>query len=139
MTTADQVRDEDIDVSLLGPLLAEFVKLVGVSATMRIVERFGGTPLYLAAEPPADGQLAKLIGWPDAQRLGREFAGEHPMIPKAYAALKALRNRRLVADRHRGLTLSQLAQRYGLTQRRICQILAADDTPEPDCNGRLFD
>lgn len=128
-----------VDVSNLGPLLARFVELIGIDATMRIVERFGGAPLYIAAEPRSDGPLAVLIGWPAARDLGSEFAGEHPTIPKAYGALQALRNRRLRDDRREGRSLRQLALRYGLTQRRICQILAADDPSEPDPNGSLFD
>ena len=128
-----------VDVSNLGPLLARFVELIGIDATMRIVGRFGGAPLYLAAEPRPDGPLAMLIGWPAARLLGGEFAGEHPTIPKAYVALQALRNQRLRDDRRAGRSLRQLALRYGLTQRRVCQILAADDSVEPDANGRLFD
>lgn len=123
-----------LDTQLLEPLLQDFVRLVGLANTMAIVERWGGLPLYIAGQPDAEGDLAQLIGMEAAQILAREYGGERPRIPKAGKALRALRDVRIRAD-HATKSIRALVLEHGLSERRICEILAAEPASQPD----LFD
>lgn len=125
----------DLDIELLEPLLREFVALIGLAKTMLIVERWGGLPLYVAANPKPDSELACLIGLEAAMILGRAYPGNRLAISKAGAALRALRDRRIRAD-HAHLSIRQLVETHGLSERRICEILAAEPA---DAGPGLFD
>ncbi|TXI23042.1 MAG: hypothetical protein E6Q67_05130 [Roseateles sp.] len=116
---------QGLDVELLEPLLQEFVALVGLAKTMLIVDTYGGLQLYIAAVPHADSALARLVGLESALALGKEFGLTRLRIPKAGAALRAIRDRRIRAD-HAHKSLRELVLAYGLSERRICEILAAD-------------
>lgn len=123
-----------LDVELLEPLLREFVAHIGLAKTMLVVDRWGGLPIYVAAVPDPTGELACLVGLEAAIVLGREYPGNRLRIPKAGAALRAIRDRR-ICDDHARLSIRQLVQAYGLSERRICEILA--DGPRE--SGPLFD
>lgn len=124
-----------VDVELLEPLLREFVALIGLSKTMVIVDAWGGQPRYFAATPDPNGELVRLVGLEAAAALGREYPGIRLPIPKAGAALRAVRDRRIRAD-HAHLSIRQLVEAYGLGERRICEILAASPA---DLGPGLFD
>lgn len=127
-------RLDALDTQLLEPLLQDFVRLVGLASTMAIVEKWGGLPLYVASQPTSDSDLARLIGLDAAQLLGREYGGDRPHIPKAGKALRALRDARIRAE-HADKSIRQLVLDYGLSERRICEILAVGQVEHPD----LFD
>lgn len=123
-----------LDVELLEPLLREFVAHIGLAKTMLIVDRWGGLPIYIAANPDEGTELARLVGLEAAVVLGRAYPGSRLPIPKAGAALRAIRDQRICAE-HARLSIRQLVQAYGLSERRICEILAAG----PQDLGALFD
>lgn len=114
----------ELDVDLLEPLLREFCRLIGLPATLAIVEAWGGLPLYIAELQDPGSQLSKAIGYDQARVLGREFGGERPMIPKAGRALRALRDQRIRRE-HSTKSIRQLVLDYKLSERRVCEILAA--------------
>ncbi|XHS78526.1 Mor transcription activator family protein [Burkholderiaceae bacterium UC74_6] len=122
-----------VDPDLLEPVLRRFSELIGLAKTMLIVEMWGGLQLYIAKTPPADGDLAGVIGLDAAQKLGDEFGGEHVIVPKAGRALRAVRDRRIRAE-HDTKSIRQLCIEYNLAERRLCEILAegdeADDQPD---------
>ena len=127
-----------LDVELLEPLLRQFVELIGIKATMALVEVHGGTRLCIAEAADENAALVALIGADKAAILGRHFGRERPVIPKGEAALRALRNRRIVADLER-MSVRQVALRYGLHERRIWQIQAELGSPETASTAGLFD
>lgn len=127
----------DLDVQLLEPLLRHFVDLIGLQKTMLIVDKWGGLPIYIAKDPDPDSELASLIGLPGAIKLAGEYPGDRPRIPKAGAALRAVRNQRIRAE-HAVKSLRQLVLEYKLSERTICDILAAGE-PERGQSLGLFD
>lgn len=127
----------ELDVDLLEPLLQEFYRLIGLPSTLKIVEIWGGLPLYIAEWQDPGSQLARAIGYDHAKALGREFAGERPMIPKAGRALRALRDQRIRRE-HATKSIRQLVLDYKLSERRICEILAEGPGTVPPEPG-LFD
>ena len=136
MSVREAISTDQVDLDLLEPLLKRFAELIGLSKTMVIVEMWGGLQLYVAKNPPVDGDLANVIGLEPARQLGDEFGGEHLAVPKAMRALRALRDTR-IRDEHSTKSIRQLCIDHGLTERRVCQILDGGDSDE-DQPG-LFD
>ena len=127
-------RDElaGLDTRLLEPLLRDWVKLIGLAATMAIVERHGGLLLNIARKADENAELVALIGRDKAAVLGCHYGGERPLVPKALPALQALRNERMRADRSTK-SVRQIAREHRLGERRVWQILGgAEEASTPD-------
>jgi len=115
---------DDIDYNLLPGILQEIADLIGIPATMAIVEEYGGVRLYVPMKVTPDHPLSQLIGQANAEKLADHFGGEdHFDIPKAKAALRAIRDKEI---RSLWPTLSQrqLALKYQTTERNIRLILS---------------
>lgn len=124
-----------IDVSDLPPRLAALAGLIGLSATLRLVEARGGTRIYVPDMASAEHWLARLLGLTALQQLVAEHARDYIELDRAAAALRAARDRKIVADHAGGTSTATLALENGLTQRQVFNILAraADvDVDEPD-------
>lgn len=120
-TTTPTVTAAEIDPSLLEPLLRDMVELVGLKATLAIVKQHGGTRLWFPNDPKPDSPMVALVGMDNARRLCLHFGADRPTIPKAQAALQALRDAD-IRDNPQGLSVPQLALKHGLIERRIYQI-----------------
>lgn len=131
----------DIDIGLLEPLLRDWVRLIGVNATLAIVEKHGGTLLNIPIKAEENADLVALIGADKAAILGREYGKERPLVPKALDAIRELRDRQIRAQRDHK-SMRQLAREWGLGERRIRQITSSDPapvSPPPSPQNRLFD
>lgn len=113
---------DDLDIGLLEPILRDFVELIGLEATLVLVERFGGTRLPIAEKAEKNEELAGAIGREKAAILGRHYGKERPLIPKALPALQAVRNRRIRAELC-SMSVRQVALKYKLGERRVFQLL----------------
>lgn len=112
---------------LLPPLLQQFVRLIGLPATLRFVEQYGGVRVYIPAEATAEHPFAELIGLDNLRALCAEFSQDghglrYPM-PKATAALTAVRNAR-IREEYKHRTARELALIYRLTERSVERIVA---------------
>lgn len=112
----------ELDVQLLEPLLQDFVRLIGLPATLAMVERFGGTRLPIAIKAEESADLVACIGAEKAAILGRHYGAERPLIPKALPALQAVRNKRIRAELC-SMSVRQVALKYKLGERRVFQLL----------------
>lgn len=113
----------DLRDDLLPATLQDFVRLIGLAATMILVEHFGGTRLYIPVKPSPDHHLAKLIGMDNLVKLSRVYgAQDHFDIPKAERALRHLRDQKIRADIG-PKSARVLALEHGLTERQIWSIV----------------
>lgn len=117
MSALDDIRATD-----LPPRLAHLVSIIGLAATLRLIEARGGTRLYVPKRPDEDRLLVKLIGRPAAARLVRAYPGESLELDRGVRALRAVRDRAL-ADDFETLSASKLALKYQLTERGVWKIL----------------
>ena len=131
MTEPDDIA---LASELLEPLLREFVDLIGLAATMAIVERYGGTRLLFRSNPEENAELVALVGAEKAALLDRQYRGDRPLIPKALPALRAVRNRKLQSDLE-VMSRAEIARKYGLGERRVYQLARELDDTTPG----LFD
>lgn len=132
--TAYSEQDEIYD--LLPGILRELVDLIGLAATQKLVERYGGVRLYVPKQFDPEHALVKLIGHTAAAKLVTAFGGQdHFDIPKALSATIAVRNARIKAE-YGELSQRTLALKYDLTERQIRNILAG--VAEDDGQSDLF-
>ncbi len=124
--------------ALLPDSLAEIVEAIGFEATLALVERFGGIPIYLpkdAERIKIDHPLARLLGLDAARRLARARPYELLHVPRATRYLREIRNLALRRD-YSEASASAVARKYGLTRRQVFRVAAADVPPQ--LQGDLF-
>ena len=125
-----------LDPGLLPGVLREMVGLIGLPATLRIVEAYGGVRLYVPSHMDAGHDLAQLVGFDAASKLSSEYGGmDHFDVPRAAQALRAVRSAQIRADRARGMTHRELARKYALTERWIRHLLGEHDDGSGDQLG----
>lgn len=107
--------------------LDELIDAIGIEATLTLVERFGGVRIYVpeAGTLTEDHPIVRAIGLEAAQRLARMWPQERPYLPRAVAELRRRRDEALVADLDAGMSFSQAARKYRLTERQVYSIKAA--------------
>lgn len=131
---------QHVDATDLPPRLRALADVIGLPATLRLVEARGGTRIYVPEEASADHWLAQLVGEPALQQLVSHHAREYLELDRAAAALRAARDRQIVALASHGASTASIALQFALTQRQVFNILAraADGRPpEPDLFGAM--
>lgn len=128
----------DLDIDLLEPLLRQMVDLIGLPATMAIVDTFGGTLLNIPRQADQNATLVGLVGAEKAAILGRELGPDRPLIPKAGAALLAVRNRQILA-RLQTRSVRQVAREFRLGERQVWYIKSQAGETADDAGPGLFD
>ena len=106
------------------PSLVEIERAIGLAATLKLVEHFGGTHIY----PPCpefltnEHKLARAIGLDAARKLVQDYVGDRLCVPLAAKAKRLARYRAL---RHDGANMSgpQIARKYQMTERQVSTIL----------------
>ena len=122
------MNDLDIDINILPGILRDLVDLIGLPATMTIVQHKGGTGLWIPAQIETlapDHKLVKAVGMEAAMKLSENYGGEELEIPKAEKAVMALRNKE-IREKNQYMSQSQLALEYNLTERQIRTIVSVD-------------
>lgn len=133
----DQVAATD-----LPPRLARLAELIGLSATLRLVEARGGTRVYVPERATGDHWLARLVGLPALTLLVEHYQNESLELDRGAAAVRAARDRRMAGEHAEGASTASLALQYGLTQRQVFNILArveGGDDSQPDLFARTAD
>ncbi len=118
----------ELDLLDLPQSLTEVVDAVGLAAALALVERAGGTRVYVPVQFDAGHFLAAWLGETDAARLVENFGGELLIVPRCLAAMRNVRDRQIRAKRKEGTRVSDLALQYRLTDRQVYTILAAIET-----------
>lgn len=109
-------------VAALPATLAEMSRVIPVHAVLKIAERFGGTQVCFSRGPAANEEIERLVGPAAASALGRHYGGERRDIPRASAVFRAARNQEIRRVRAQGISVANLALRFGMTRRQINRI-----------------
>lgn len=120
-------RDPEAIVKLL-------ISVIGESAAIRMmdVKNFGGGSFdFPKSETGLGAQtfaaLAEVVGMPNAQRLCNHFGGERLYIPNLASQYRQERNKNIVKKYNGGSTVRELMREYGLSDRRVWEILKTTD------------
>lgn len=107
----------------------ELISGIGLPATLRLVEAYGGTRLYLPSIDKLNSEhpIVLTIGLDAARKLAGIWPMDRGYVPLVREHLRAVRNRELRQD-NEVMSVSALARKYKLSERQVYEILAA---PEP--------
>ena len=100
----------------------EIADLLGETTAALLVERLGGTPVYVPACPSHGSPLVLALGHAAAARLCDACAGQTMELPSRSAAAARARRRQVVYDLARGLSAAEVARRHGLSVRHVRNI-----------------
>lgn len=111
------------------PDVRRLAEIIGLPATLALVERYAGTRLYVPQDP-AGTELEAVVG-PDAARALASRYGRDRLIPPV------ARRWRVLTYRERGLSYRAIALRVGCTENNVHRILmdAGRTTPQLDLFG----
>lgn len=125
-----QTHPGSVDWNALPGLCRHLRELVGERTARQILQTMGGRDLYIPRTPSPGHPLAALHP-EDARRICQAFHGERLSIPQARWLQRQDRDKAIRTARGNGQSVSQLARTFGLSRRRIQQILAspAHSTP----------
>lgn len=117
---------DGIDIADLPSRLAELAQITDLVATLKLVQKRGGTRIWIPHEPAAHHDLTRIVGLAAARKMRDYYGGgDWFQVDKAEPAVRAARDRAIVAAHNDGVSVERLARDYGLTMRTIWRILAA--------------
>lgn len=116
--------------------LADIIDAIGIAATLKLVEAFGGIRIYVPSEDTLhEGHpLVRAIGMEAAVKLARLYPSEFIEPPRATAYMREIRNA-AVREGMENASAAELARRFQTTRRNIFRIMAAGpelEDPQPD-------
>lgn len=126
------------DFSYLPETAQRLVALIGLPATVLLVEKHGGKELALYGRGDSVARLAAMIGSAPADKLFAHFGSDPFCVPRCTAALRDLRNAKIHADYDRLTNVDGLSGRraihsivdtFALTERQIWRILKVSSHP----------
>ncbi len=115
-------------------VVAVILSLIGEKAALRLMDakNFGGGYFTFPKNESGPGAasyayLAEVVGENEAKSLCKFFCGESVYIPKLTQHYLQERNKRLVLAYNSGKSIRELMRDFGLSDRRIWEILKATD------------
>lgn len=110
--------------------MLEMAAHIGVVATLRLVDRFGGMRVYIPKDPDRAkayedrGTFADAIGSGAAELLSRAYGGEDIQIPTGRYAVSRAKRAPILADVHEHrMTAEAAARKLGTSRTYIFQLL----------------
>jgi hypothetical protein len=102
------------------------VELIGLAATLNLVEHFGGLiALYVPRDIEPEHPIAQAIGITAARKLAAHYGTDCLRnIPRCVDGLRRIRDAEIHARREAGESPARLALAFGLTERNVWRILA---------------
>jgi Mor family transcriptional regulator len=126
-----------MNAELLPRSLQFLAGLIGLPSTLRLVDLYGGTSIYvpMREELTDDHPLVGAVGMASAATLAAHYKGTRLHIAKGCAATRAARNAEMAHEYYKdGRTQNELALKWRLDVRQIRNILTSTplDTPQLD-------
>jgi Mor family transcriptional regulator len=124
---------------LLPEAIQVLIRLIGLPASVRLVERLGGTTFPVALRKSRLGEiryevLSEVVGCEAADAITKHFGGESLYIPRCVTALRELMHRAIRAEfdrmtrEHSAIhVVTHLAVRYRVSDRHVWRILKRVD------------
>lgn len=103
--------------------LRDLVDLIGMPACLKLSARYGGRRLSIPMAIRRDHPLALAIGYEASRHLVDTWGGDRLEVPKAESILRARRNKK-IHDLKSRLSVPQIAEQFGLTERQVYNILS---------------
>jgi len=119
---------EKLMVNCLPPSLIEIKDVIGIVATLRLVEVYGGTLIVLPRKYRDDHHLVRIIGHKAASELIVHYSGDRLYVPKNDNATRLIRDIEIANKYDAGYSVPKLAREYNLSERQIWNIFKRPET-----------
>lgn len=120
------------EIEQLPESLVDVADVIGLSATLALVEKAGGVRIYVPERLGDDHRLIEWLGRDAAVKLSEAYAMEELVVPRCAEQLRNVRNRCIRQERSLGASTAELALRYRLTERQVFTILSREDESASD-------
>lgn len=97
----------------------EMIEVIGLQATLLIVEERGGIRLCVPRSVKDTNWLTQLIGRESMIKLVDYYCGEEIDIPRCASAIKAAQDQKIFEKLKEGVSQAALAREFGYTERGI--------------------
>lgn len=127
-----------IKEDLLPDSLREIVDLIGLGATMKLVEQYGGIRVKIPESCRRNSELTKCVGIEASRKLTDVYGGDRLELPLMLKALLTIRDLEINQRLDAGESMSKLARQYHMTRRNILYIRSRHhDEPVNEQNRSL--
>lgn len=106
-------------------LLSNMIDILGVEATYHILSDYGGRVKYVAKHPERCF-ISQYVTRDKVNKFCREYGGDSIEIPKKDHLERRMRNRKILGELHRGISVSEVAHRYSLSMRQVRNIKSGE-------------
>lgn len=114
-----EILDLEIDLTNLPFVVQDIANVIGLDDTLKLIDRYKGTPMYVPMQVKSEGLILKIIGLNNTVKLIKQFGGETLDMPKCSAALRTIRNKIILNS---SLSVCEAARKFDLTPRQIRNI-----------------
>lgn len=101
----------------------ELLTVISAASVAALIKARPGTRVQVPKTPSNKHWLVALIGMDDLTKLCARYCGTAIDIPRCVQVITAAQDSRILADRRGGLSLTQLALKYQMTERGISKAL----------------
>jgi len=112
----------ELPPALIPAQLQEISSYCGQQTALVLLLNFPGVHVNIPKKPTATHKLAELMGMAAFGKLCENYGNEVLQIPRAAAAIRALRNQAILKDFASGLRQIDIALKYGMTERQVNKI-----------------
>lgn len=123
---------------LLPATIKEMVGVIGLPATLSIVNERGGIRLSIPTKSQPQHWLHALIGPEALTALVNYYGGEEIDIPRCACVLQAIKEQHIVNAFANGHSNAQLARAFGYTERGIRKLRKRVEQPKNLQQSPLF-
>lgn len=109
-------------------MLEELVQILGREGALKLIQRFGGTALYIPHNPPENHPIVLVLGPVGAARLASYYGGENLYLPLGRKWLREQQRRVIHQLNLEAVPNNQIAARIGCTSRWVRMVIK--DYPE---------
>lgn len=109
---------------MLNSIYDDLAASVGYTATVKLRTWYAGSRLYVPQRATEGHTLARLIGFPALRALVRDFGADQNLWLPLGEEDRYVRNRDVARRFAAGDTVAQVANRFGLSERRVEQLRA---------------
>lgn len=101
----------------------ELLTVISLGAAVRLIKARGGTRIQIPPTADAGHWLVDIIGMEDLEKLCQWHKKDALVLPRCTNAMMMLRDANILKDRRDGLSYSDLALKYQMTEDGISKAL----------------
>lgn len=109
----------ELCIEYLPESIQEMIDVIGLQATLLIVQERGGIRLCVPTKVSESNWLTQLIGKEAMSKLVEYYCGEEVEIPRCASAIKAAQDQKIFEKLKAGVSQAKLAREFGYTERGI--------------------